>query len=196
MSVGRLIAGISVALFFGVAFFQLQRNLGGYEGRAAVMFSYKLMTAGFGSAAMAYWVEKRKLYYSEEAAGYYHRIAHALAMFLVEWIFISLIMVSLGHSNPQFDLANAEFQTLVGAIMFSMVSFVYPGRNIGYMIPEAFATTAVNMACAYIAASIPYANAAFTLNFYYVVIMGGYYVSDAFLFVRHPTTRAFWQWFS
>ncbi len=80
--------------------------------------------------------------------------------------------------------------------MFNMVSFVYSGRNIGYMIPEAFATTAVNMACAYIAASIPYANAAFTLQFYYVVIMGGYYISDQFLFVRHPTTRTFWQWLS
>ncbi|KAI9008474.1 hypothetical protein DFJ74DRAFT_772890 [Hyaloraphidium curvatum] len=178
MSASRLIAGIVVALFFGVAYYQLQRNLGGYEGRAALAFLYKLMTAGLGSAAIAYWVEKRKLYYHEEAAGYYHRLAHLTAMFLVEWLFISLIMA------------------IVGGIVFSMAGFLHPGRYVGYMIPEAFATTAVNMLCAYVAASIPYANATFTLQFYYSLILGGMYVSDAFLFARHPTTRTFWQWLS
>jgi hypothetical protein len=61
MSTSRLFAAVIVGLFFGGAFWQLQRNVQGYEGRAAEGFSYKLMTAGFGSAAIAYWVEKRKV---------------------------------------------------------------------------------------------------------------------------------------
>ncbi|KAI9024560.1 hypothetical protein DFJ74DRAFT_705299 [Hyaloraphidium curvatum] len=178
MSVSRIIAGIVVALFFGGAFFNLQRNIGGYEGRTAEGLSYKLITAGFGSAAIAYWVEKRKMYYHEEAAGYYHRLAHSLVMFVVEWIFVSAIMA------------------IVGAIMFTMSNWAYPGRYIGYMIPEAFSVTALNMLCAYVAASIPYANAAFTLHFYYALIVGGYYITDQFLFMRHPSVKVFWQWFS
>ncbi|KAI9022002.1 hypothetical protein DFJ74DRAFT_671347 [Hyaloraphidium curvatum] len=80
------------------------------------------------------------MFYHEEAAGYYHRLAHVLVMFFVEWIFVSAIMAC------------------VGAIMFNMSNWVYPGRYIGYTIPEAFHTTGLNMVCAYIAASIPYAK--------------------------------------
>jgi hypothetical protein len=108
-------------------------------------------------------------------------------------------------------------QAIVGGIMFTMSNWVYPGRYIGYMIPEAFATTAINMVCAYIAASIPYANggitrfavcclmhfshilpppATFTVNFYFCLMIGGFYITDQALFLRHPTVRTFWQWFS
>jgi len=73
MSTSRFIAGICVALFFGGAFFQLGLNAGGFDARCAEGFAFKLMVPGFGSAAIAYWVEKRKQFYHEEAAGYYHR---------------------------------------------------------------------------------------------------------------------------
>jgi DNA-binding GntR family transcriptional regulator len=69
MSTSRFIAGICTALFFGGAFWQLGRTAGGYDARCAEGFAYKLMVPGFGSAAIAYWVEKRKAFYHEEAAG-------------------------------------------------------------------------------------------------------------------------------
>ncbi|KAI9026198.1 hypothetical protein DFJ74DRAFT_766568 [Hyaloraphidium curvatum] len=178
MSTSRFVAGAFVGLFFGGAFWNLQRNVAGYEARASEGFAYKLMVPGFGSAAIAYWLEKRKMYYHEEAAGYYHRLGHLLVMFLVEWIFIAAVM------------------SVVGGIMFSMSNWVYTGRYIGYMIPEAFASTAINMVCAYVAASIPYANAIFTLHYYYAILLGAFYITDQFLFVRHPSVKAFWQWFS
>jgi hypothetical protein len=155
MSISRLLAGICVALFFGGAFWNLQRNIGGYEARASEGFAFKLMVPGFGSAAIAYWLEKRKMFYHEEAAGYYHRLGHLLVMFFVEWIFLSAIMAVLG------------------GIMFTMSNWI--SSNIGYyiafMICEVFASTAINLMCAYIAASIPYANATFTLYYYYAILM-------------------------
>lgn len=82
--------------------------------------------------------------------------------------------------------------------MFHMSNWVSGniGYYIGYMIAEAFSSTAINMVCAYIAASIPYANATFTLHYYYAILMGSYYITDSFLFTRHPSVRTFWQWFS
>jgi hypothetical protein len=155
MSISRLIAGICVGLFFGGAFWNLQRNIGGYEARSSEGFAYKLMVPGFGSAAISYWLEKRKMFYHEEAAGYYHRLGHLLVMFFVEWIFLSAIM------------------SVLGGIMFTMSNWI--SSNIGYyiafMICEAFASTAINLTCAYIAASIPYANATFTLYYYYAILM-------------------------
>jgi hypothetical protein len=94
MSTSRFIAGVCTALFFGGAFWQLGRNAGGYDARCAEGFAYKLMVPGFGSAAIAYWVEKRKQFYHEEAAGYYHRLYHLIVMYFVEWIFVSAVMVS------------------------------------------------------------------------------------------------------
>ncbi len=96
MSTSRFIAGIAVALFFGGAFWQLDRNVGGYEARASEGFAFKLMVPGFGSAAIAYWLEKRKTFYHEEAAGYYHRLGHLFTQFIVEWIFLSAVMAILG----------------------------------------------------------------------------------------------------
>ena len=63
MSTSRFIAAICVALFFGGAFWNLQRTAGGYDARCAEAFAFKLMVPGFGSAAIAYWLEKRKQYY-------------------------------------------------------------------------------------------------------------------------------------
>lgn len=82
--------------------------------------------------------------------------------------------------------------------MFSMSNWVSTniGWYIAYMIPEAFASTAINMVCAYIAASVPYANAIFTLHYYYAILMGAFYITDSFLYVRHPSAKVFWQWFS
>ena len=54
MSVSRYIAAIGVSLFFGGAFYQLRRNVGGYDARAAEGFAVKSMVPGFGSAAIAY----------------------------------------------------------------------------------------------------------------------------------------------
>ncbi|KAI9007677.1 hypothetical protein DFJ74DRAFT_711926 [Hyaloraphidium curvatum] len=180
MSTSRFIAGIFTALFFGGAFWQLGRNVGGYDARCAEGFAYKLMVPGYGSAAIAYWVEKRKQYYHEEAAGYYHRLGHLLVMFFVEWLFVSAVMA------------------VVGGIMFPMSGWL-PNRigyYIAYMICEAFASTGLNLVCAYAAASIPYANATFTLHYFYGILLGGYYITDIFLFTRHPSVEAFWQWFS
>lgn len=94
MSTSRFIAGIVTALFFGGAFWMLPRNTSGFLSRENEAFAYMLMVPGYGSAVVAYWVEKRKAYYHEEAAGYYHRMAHLLVMFVVEWIFVSAVMVS------------------------------------------------------------------------------------------------------
>lgn len=91
MSTSRFVAGLCVALFFGGAFWNLQRNVGGYEAKAAQGFAFKLMIPGFGSAAIAYWLEKRKTYYHEEAAGFYHRLAHVLVQAFVEWIFLCAV---------------------------------------------------------------------------------------------------------
>ncbi len=70
------------------------------------------------------------------------------------------------------------------------------GNYIGYMVCEAFSSTGLNLVCAYIAASIPYANATFTLHYFYGILLGGYYITDVFLFFRHPSVKVFWQWFS
>jgi hypothetical protein len=91
------------------------------------------------------------------------------------------------------------------------------GIYCGLAVPEAFASTGMNLICAYVAASIPYANAAFTVNFFYGILLSSVgnrtvcwhcvailiflpvfqlYIQDSFLFVRHPSVRAFWQWFS
>lgn len=96
MSTSRFLAGIVTALFFGGAFWMLPRNTSGFLSRENQAFAYMLMVPGYGSAVVAYWVEKRKAYYHEEAAGYYHRLAHLLVMFFVEWIFVSAVMVCLG----------------------------------------------------------------------------------------------------
>jgi hypothetical protein len=69
MSTSRFIAGAVTAVFFGGAFFNLGKNAGGYDAKCAEGFAYMLMVPGFGSAAIAYWVEKRKAFYHEEAAG-------------------------------------------------------------------------------------------------------------------------------
>lgn len=45
------------------------------------------------------------------------------------------------------------------------------GIYVGLAIPEAFASTGMNLICAYVAASIPYANAAFTVNFFYGILL-------------------------
>ncbi|KAI9006389.1 hypothetical protein DFJ74DRAFT_389544 [Hyaloraphidium curvatum] len=180
MSLSRLIAAVVVGLFFGGAFWQLPRTIGGYANKATEGFAVKLMVPGFGSAAIAYWLEKRKQYYHEESAGYYHRFAHIVVMFFVEWLFISAIMsVAIGIMLPMSGWLSSNI-----------------GRYIGYMICEAFASTAINMLCAYAAASIPYANSLFTLHYYYSILLGAWYITDQFLFFRHPSVKAFWQWFS
>ena len=51
------------------------------------------------------------------------------------------------------------------------------GYYIAYMIPEAFSSTGVNLLCSYIAASIPYAYAIFTVFYFYALLMGGYYIT-------------------
>jgi len=94
------------------------------------------------------------------------------------------------------------------------------GIYVGLAVPEAFASTGMNLICAYVAASIPYANAAFTVNFFYSILLSSVscallglpscvlhvthfligssqlYIQDVFLFTRHTSVRAFWQWFS
>ena len=54
MSTSRYIAAICVALFFGGAFYNQGRNVGGYDAKSAEGFAVKLMVPGFGSAAIAY----------------------------------------------------------------------------------------------------------------------------------------------
>jgi hypothetical protein len=70
------------------------------------------------------------------------------------------------------------------------------GYYIAYMIMEVFSVTGINLLCAYIAASIPYANATFTVHYFFFLIMGGFYITDQFLFFRHPSVKIFFQWFS
>jgi hypothetical protein len=69
--------------------------------------------------------------------------------------------------------------TIVAVIMFPMSTGRTDrlGYYVGYMICEAFASTGLNLVCAYIAASIPYANATFTLHYFYGILMGGYYIT-------------------
>jgi hypothetical protein len=74
-----------------------------------------------------------------------------IVMYLVEWVFVSAVMA------------------VVGGIMFPMSGWRADkiGNYIGYMVAEAFASTGLNLVCAYVAASIPYANACFTLHYFY-----------------------------
>jgi hypothetical protein len=118
----RLIAGICSALFFGRAYFQLANNTAGFLARCLQGYAYKIMVAGYGSTAVAYWVEKRKQYYAEEAAGYYHRLGHFLVMFFVEWIVLSAVMVSFpGRDRAFFSGFKSSFpQAVIGGIMFPM----------------------------------------------------------------------------
>jgi hypothetical protein len=100
-------------------------------------------------------------------------------MFVVEWIFVSLFMVSRAVQIERTGTFPADAfacfrQAILGLILFHMSNWAYPWRYIGYMIPEAFTCTAINMVCAYIAASIPYANATFTVNFYFCLMIGGF----------------------
>jgi hypothetical protein len=181
MSTSRFIAGVCTALFFGGAFWQLGRNAGGYDARCAEGFAYKLMVPGYGSAAIAYWVEKRKAFYHEEAAGYYHRLYHLIVMYFVEWVFVSAVMVgfrcfAIGHLASKSYHAPSR-QAVVGGIMFPMSGWRADkiGNYIGYMVCEAFSSTGLNLVCAYIAASIPYANATFTLHYFYGILLVGFW---------------------
>lgn len=94
MSFSRLLGAVIVGLFLGGAFFNLPRTVAGYDARAAEAFGFLFVLPGFGSAAIAYWVEKRKQYYHEQSAGYCSRLSHLLVTFFVEWIWLSAIMVS------------------------------------------------------------------------------------------------------
>ncbi|KAI9005695.1 hypothetical protein DFJ74DRAFT_646773 [Hyaloraphidium curvatum] len=180
MSTSRIISAVIVALFFGGAFFNLPRTLTGMLSRENEIFAYAVMIPGWGSSVIAYWVEKRKAYYHEEAAGYYHRFGHLLVMFWVEFVFLSCIML------------------VQGAIMFSMSGWIKSniGMYLGFGVAVTFGSTGMNLLCAYCAASIPYANAAFTLNFFYSLALSSIYCTDAFLFPRSPSAREFFSWFS
>ncbi|KXS21193.1 hypothetical protein M427DRAFT_51455 [Gonapodya prolifera JEL478] len=168
MSTSRFIAALVVALFFGFAFFKLDRSYGGSSGKIAELFALKLMTPGFGSAAIAYWLEKRKQYYHEESAGYYHKFFYIITNFLVEWLFLAVVM---------------SVCVLVAMALTGWLTEFY-GLYIFYFIVEAWAATGWNLVCAYMAASIPYANAAFNINYFWGILLAGWYLTDSFLYTR------------
>ena len=72
----------------------------------------------------------------------------------------------------------------------------YLGQYVGLILAEAFPVTAVNLVCAYIAGSIPYANAAFNVHYFWGITLGGYYITDAFIFSSSPSVKYFWAWLS
>jgi len=61
---------------------------------------------------------------------------------------------------------------------------------------EAICVTSLNMICAYIAGSIPYANAAFTIHYFFFLFWTSTYVPDSFIFPRSPSVKYFWSWLS
>ncbi|KAJ3338503.1 ATP-binding cassette sub- G member 5 [Gonapodya sp. JEL0774] len=188
MSTSRLGAAIFTALFFGLAFFRQDRSYGGSGGKISELFALKLMTPGFGSAAIAYWLEKRKQYYHEEAAGYYNKFFYITTNFLVEFIFLAFMMA------------------ICVLIAFSLSNWLteFFGLYILYFVLECWAVTGWNLVCAYMAAvsarlsfvdtskshenccmkSIPYANAAFNIHYYWGILLAGWYITDTFLFSR------------
>ncbi|KXS20280.1 P-loop containing nucleoside triphosphate hydrolase protein [Gonapodya prolifera JEL478] len=168
MSTSRLFAAIATAMFFGFAYLKLERNIAGGFAKAAELFALKLMTPGFGSAAIAYWLEKRKAYYHEEAAGYYHKLFYLITNFIVEWLFLSVMMAIC----------------VVIAMSLSGWIVKFFGFHILYFILEAWSVAGWNLVCAYMSASIPYANAAFNLHYFWGILLAGFYLTDSFMYTR------------
>ncbi|KAJ3334174.1 hypothetical protein HDU93_008093, partial [Gonapodya sp. JEL0774] len=71
-------------------------------------------------------------------------------------------------------------------IAFSLSNWLteFFGLYILYFVLECWAVTGWNLLCAYMAASIPYANAAFNIHYFWGILLAGWYITDSFLFAR------------
>ncbi|TPX37234.1 hypothetical protein SmJEL517_g00984 [Synchytrium microbalum] len=180
MSTTRFISAIVVGLFCGGAFYGQTAGFYGHVGKDALGFTITLMVPGFGSAAIAYWLERRKQYYHEEAAGYYNKLWYLLAQYVVEVIFsgtmcacvafIALPMAGFDNKN----LAESGFTLYL----------------------EAMCVSSLNMICAYVAGSIPYANAAFTIHYFFFLFWTSTYCPDSFILPRSSPVKYFFAWLS
>jgi hypothetical protein len=152
-------------LWFGGAFFQSPYTVTGYNARGAMTYSMSLFPPLFGVAGIAYWISNRKLFYQEEAAGMYHKLMWLLNSYVVEVLFLSVIMI----------ICVLIFFGMAGWKPYNL------GLNCALIFFECMAVTGFNLLCACIAPSIPYANAAFNLHYWYALVFGGYYVTDNFI---------------
>jgi len=153
----------------------------GYNARGAMSYAMSLFPPLFGVAGIAYWISNRKLFYQEEAAGMYHRLMWLLNSYIVEVIFLSVIMICC-------------------LLVFFGMSGWKPwnlGLDVALLFFEVMAVTGFNLLCACIAPSIPYANAAFNLHYWYALVFGGYYVTDNFIAGNCGTAcTSFFMWIS
>ncbi|KAJ3192916.1 ABC transporter G member 12 [Irineochytrium annulatum] len=181
MSTGRFAAAIVVGLFFGWGFYNLQDNQAAYDAKSAMAFAISQISPLFCVAAISYWIAVRKQYNHEVASGMYHPLFYHIASFLIEVVFLDIIMlILLGIFLPLSNWHSEHF-----------------GFYIGLALMENFAIVGFSQLCAHISSTIPYANVAFTAVYYNAILFNGYYVTDAFaqphcgVFCSH-----FWQWTS
>ncbi|TPX32917.1 hypothetical protein SmJEL517_g04083 [Synchytrium microbalum] len=180
MSTTRFISAILVGLFCGGAFYGQDSGFYGHVGKGSLGFTITLMVPGFGSAAIAYWLERRKQYYHEEAAGYYNKLWYLLAQYVVEVVF------------------SGTMCCLVALIALPMAGFDNKNlaENAFTLYLEAMCVSSLNMICAYIAGSIPYANAAFTIHYFFFLFWTSIYCPDDFILPRSSPVKYFFAWLS
>ncbi|KAI9020604.1 hypothetical protein DFJ74DRAFT_673697 [Hyaloraphidium curvatum] len=172
--------GIAIALFFGIAFFQLPRTATGYQGRVDEGMMAMLLITAFAGIECAHFIEERKQFYHEEAGGLYHRLAYLVAVVLVQWTFLALAM------------------TVFLCIMLPMSGWLmeYLGNYIGYAISAGFSAVSLYLFVATVSPTITMFMAGFVLVYYFSFTLSGLFPLDSFLFEQHPSVEAFWQWLS
>ncbi|KAJ3310131.1 ATP-binding cassette sub- G member 2 [Blyttiomyces sp. JEL0837] len=214
MSTSRIIGALIVGLFFGGAFHNTTLNSASYDSRAAMAFGLSLINPLFGVAAIAYWIERRKLYYHEVTAGMFHPLWYHFTCYFVELVYMSIIMVSVPfipfylsqHRSNHRSKLNIfrrsllqKKKSIVSLLFLSLAQWhmEHLGFYYGLVMLECWAVVGFSLVCAHISSSIPYANAAFTAFYYNSLAFGGYYVTDSSI-KKHCGSfcTSFYQWTS
>jgi len=142
-------------------------------------FAMAMFPGLFGTAAIPYWINSRKLYYLQVSAGFFHPFVWLFTIWVVEMIFLGSMM------------------TLFIGIAFPMIGFKSSGMAlyIGLYILESFGFVGYNLMVSMFAPTTEYALAGFNVTFFFNILFGGFFIIDSHLH-ESSFVRAFLQWFS